>query len=129
MKQDTSHDLDLQTVFQSMGADAEMEAMAIVTLLQASGIPAVLVGSASIPAFPFEVKVPKDHVEEAKRRIEEARAAGAAADGAEAAPLERIPGLVRVTIPILPSLSIDETLAFCRQIGFEGLRNSDEYAI
>jgi hypothetical protein len=81
-----SHDLDMESVLQSVGAEAEMEALAVHSLLNAAGIPAILVGSSSLPNLPFEVQVPHDHVDEARRRIAEAKAAGpAAAEEAERA--------------------------------------------
>lgn len=81
-----SHELDLESVFESSGAEAEMEAVAVHSLLEAAGIPAVIVGSSSLPNLPFEVQVPHDHVEDARRRIAEAEAAGpAAAEEAERA--------------------------------------------
>lgn len=78
-----SHELDLESVFESAGLEGELEAMGIHSLLTAAGIPAVIVGSSSLPNLPFEVQVPHDHIEEARKRIEEAEAAGPA--GAEEA--------------------------------------------
>lgn len=81
-----SHEFDLESVFESAGAEGEMEALAVHSLLTASGIPAVIVGSSSLPNLPFEVQVPRDHVEQARQRIAEAEAAGpSAADEAEQA--------------------------------------------
>ncbi len=81
-----SHELDLESVFEAVGVEGEMEAMAVHSLLVAAEIPAVMVGSSSLPNLPFEVQVPHDHVAEARRRIAEAEAAGpAAADEAEQA--------------------------------------------
>ena len=79
MEPDTSHGLDLVPVFEALGTEAEMEAMAIHSMLQASDIPAVLVGSSSLPNLPFQVMVPQDHVELAQARMKEAQAAGPAA--------------------------------------------------
>lgn len=81
-----SHELDLESVFEASGAEGEMEAMAVHALLIAADIPAVMVGSSSLPNLPFEVQVPHDHVDEARRRIAEAEAAGpSAAEEAEKA--------------------------------------------
>lgn len=81
---DPSHELDLVTVFQAAGAEAEMEAVAVRSLLEASGIAAVLVGSSALPSLPFEVRVPADRADEARARIAEAAAAGpSAAEEAE----------------------------------------------
>ncbi|MBL8213220.1 MAG: hypothetical protein JNK87_21055 [Bryobacterales bacterium] len=83
---DISHDLDLATVFESQGAEGEMEAMAVHGVLVANGIDAVLMGSSSLPNLPFIVKVPLETQAEAQRLLAEAQAAGpAAADEAEQA--------------------------------------------
>lgn len=130
MKPDTSHELDLEVVFEGLGVGAEMEAMSIQSILEAGGIPAVLVGSASLPNFPFQIKVPHDQVTEAKRRIEEAKAAGpSGAEEAEETPLQRTPGLLELVAPILPSLNLDESIAFAVQLGFSlTKRHGDRYA-
>jgi hypothetical protein len=73
---DTSDDLDLVTVFSSNNHDAEMEAMAIRGVLDAAGVPSLVVGTSVIPVFSFEVRVPSIWVEEAERLIAESRAAG-----------------------------------------------------
>ena len=83
---DPSHDLDLVTIFSSSNVDAEMEALAIHSILQASGIPSVVVGASTIPALDFQVQVPRANVAEAQRVLQEAREAGPeAAAEAEAA--------------------------------------------
>ncbi|MBV6433700.1 MAG: hypothetical protein IANPNBLG_03918 [Bryobacteraceae bacterium] len=83
---DPSHELDLEAVYSSIGAEAEMEAMAIQSVLEANGIPAILEGSSTLPNLPFSVKVPLDLVETALQRIKEAQAAGpSAAEEAELA--------------------------------------------
>ena len=83
---DPSSALDMVTLFSSSALDAELEANNIHGLLQASGIPSVIVGASMIPVFEFQVQVPREHVEEAERLIEEACAAGPeAAAEAEAA--------------------------------------------
>ena len=79
MTPDLSHELDLETVFEAVGTEAEMEAMAVQSILEGSGLSAVLVGSSSLPTLPFQVQVPRDQVEAARQRINEARAAGPAA--------------------------------------------------
>jgi hypothetical protein len=68
-----SHDLDFVPVFRDQGAEAEMEAISIRSLLEANGIPSVMIGSSQIPSFPFEVRVPKSRLEEAKGLLESAR--------------------------------------------------------
>jgi uridylate kinase len=73
-----SHDLDLVTVFQSAGTTSDMEALSVQSLLEASGIAAVVVSAEVLPNLPEEVRVAKEHVTEAKRIIAAALAAGAA---------------------------------------------------
>lgn len=82
---DNSEQFDLVTVFRSEEHSAEMEALAIQGLLEAAGIPAVLVGTAVLPVLPFEVRVPKARQEEAERLIAESQAGGpqAAEEAAE----------------------------------------------
>lgn len=83
---DPSHELDLETVFQAVGTEAEMEAIAVQSVLVSNGIEVVLMGSSSLPTFPFEVRVPHEQAEQARQLIEEARASGpAAAEEAERA--------------------------------------------
>lgn len=80
---DESHDLDLVTVFRPAGGGGEMEAMSVKAILESNGISAMLVGDARLPNLPEEVRVPREHVTQAKRLIAEALAAGPA--GAEEA--------------------------------------------
>jgi hypothetical protein len=82
---DASSDLDLVTIFHSSNLDSELEANSIHSVLQAAGVPSVLVGTSVIPSLAFEVQVPRARLEEAERLLEEARAAGPeAAEEAEA---------------------------------------------
>lgn len=76
---DASHELDLATLWSSSNHDAEMEAMQIHGLMQANGIPSILVGPSTIPVLEFQVRVPVDIIGDAQRILEEARAAGPAA--------------------------------------------------
>lgn len=64
------------TLFSSSNTDAEMECTAIHSILQAEGIPSFVVGASTIPVLEFQVQVPRIHLEEAQRILEEARAAG-----------------------------------------------------
>ena len=73
-----SHDLDLVTVFQSAGTTSDMEAQSVQSLLEASGIAAVVVNAEMLPNLPEEVRVAREHVTEAKRIISDALQAGAA---------------------------------------------------
>lgn len=77
--EDASHELDLVTFFSSSNHTAEMEATAIHSILEANGIPSVLVGASSIPSLEFQVQVPRSSLEEAERVVAEAKAAGPAA--------------------------------------------------
>lgn len=131
MTPDTSHQLDLESVFEAIGTEAEMEAIALQSMLEASGFDAVVVGSSALPNLPFKVQVPRDQVEAARKRVEEAKAAGpAGAEEAENAVTEHGTGLITVTIPCLPSLNLDETQAFYQQLGFSlGGRFDEEYMI
>lgn len=76
---DPSHALDLVTLFSSSNHDAEMEANAIHSVLEANGIPSLVVGAPQIPSLEFHVQVPKAQFEEAERVLAEAREAGPAA--------------------------------------------------
>ena len=79
---DTSHDLDLVTLFSSSNVDAELEATNIRLMLDAEGIPSLLVGSGPIPPLGFQVRVPRSRLVEAEQVLQEARAAGPAAAAA-----------------------------------------------
>lgn len=76
---DPSHDLDLETIFDALGATAEMEAIWVRGVLEANGIQSVLVGAPVYPNLRFLVRVPKNEAERARQVLEEARAAGPAA--------------------------------------------------
>lgn len=76
---DPSHALDLVTLFSSVNHDAEMEANAIHGVLEANGVPSLVVGTPQIPSLEFQVQVPRAHLEEAERVLAEAREAGPAA--------------------------------------------------
>jgi len=80
---DPSETLDEVTVFHAAGNSSEMDAASVQALLDAGGIPAVVVGDARFPNFGQEVRVPKEHVTEAKRLIADALVVGSA--GAEEA--------------------------------------------
>jgi len=80
---DTSHDLDMVTLYVSSTVDAEMEADMIRGLLESNGVPSLMVRATGVPIFGFEVKVPRERLAEARRLVDEAKAAGpeAAAEG------------------------------------------------
>lgn len=82
---DESHDLDMVTVFRSVGTGTESEAMAVKGLLDSAGIPAVIVADARWPNLPEHVRAPRAQAAEARRVIAEALVNGpGAADEAEA---------------------------------------------
>jgi hypothetical protein len=56
-----------------------MEAGAIHGLLEANGIPSIIVGAPQIPSLEFQVQVPRARLEEAERVLADARDAGPAA--------------------------------------------------
>jgi hypothetical protein len=83
---DPTPDESLAPVFSSSNHDAEMEALTIRGILEASGVPAIVVGPSVLPNLEFQVQVPEHMLGEAQRLIDEARAAGSqAAVEAEAA--------------------------------------------
>ncbi|MGC9971795.1 MAG: hypothetical protein ABSE56_14525 [Bryobacteraceae bacterium] len=76
---DLSPDLDMVPVFASDAAEAEMLATQIRSILEARDIPSVLTSGSMFPSLPFEVRVPKIRLEEARQAIVEAQEAGPAA--------------------------------------------------
>jgi hypothetical protein len=92
MAQDTGQDQTLNTHALDMvtlpggTVSSEMEADVIRGLLDAGGIPSLVVAAAQYPNLGYEVKVPRGRVVEAETLIAEAQAAGPeAAAEAEAA--------------------------------------------
>lgn len=77
--EDPSHEVDMVPLFSETGALAEMEAVAIQGILEASEIPSTLYGNSTLPVTEFSVNVPKDRFEEAQQVLEQAQAAGPAA--------------------------------------------------
>jgi hypothetical protein len=81
----STHALDMITLPGGM-VSSEMEADMIRGVLDAGGIPCLVVSAEQFPNLGFEVKVPRGRVVEAETLVAEARAAGpAAAAEAEAA--------------------------------------------
>jgi hypothetical protein len=81
---DPSHDLDMVTVFVSDAPDAELVSTQIRSILDAQGITSLLVSGSMFPNFPFEVRVPRERLEDARQAIAAAEDAGpAAAEEAE----------------------------------------------
>src|SRR5690242_19726820 len=87
---DPSHDLDLVPLFSSATIDAEIEIEVIRGLLEANGIPSVVRNPVGTPPLGYQLDVPSSRLEEARRLIAEAEAAGPeAAAEAEAASEEK----------------------------------------
>src|SRR5258706_14890695 len=83
---DPSHDLDMVPLLTTTPVDGEVEAEIVRSILDANGIPSILQPVAGYPALGFDLRVPRALAQEAKRVIEEQRAAGpSAAETAEAA--------------------------------------------
>jgi hypothetical protein len=81
---DLSHDLDMVTVFNSQDYNAELLATGIRSVLEEAGIPSVLVSASVFPSLPFEVRVPRERLDDARRAIAAAQEAGpTAAEEAE----------------------------------------------
>ncbi len=70
-----SHALDMVTL-PSGSVSTEMEADMIRGVLDANGIPSLLVAAAEFPPLGYEVKVPRGLLREAAELVEQARAAG-----------------------------------------------------
>jgi hypothetical protein len=76
MENDTE---EMVAVFSSSNHDAEMEVMTIKGMLEASGVPAMVVGPHVLPNLEFQVQVSQELAGKAQDLIAEARAAGPAA--------------------------------------------------
>jgi hypothetical protein len=70
-----SHALDMVTL-PNGSVSTEMEADMIRGVLDANGIPSIVVAAAELPPLGYEVKVPRGLVREAAELVEQARAAG-----------------------------------------------------
>jgi hypothetical protein len=83
---DLSHDLDMVTLYESSTADAEIEVEVIHGILETNGVPSFVVSGFACPNLGYQVQVPRSRIDEARRLIDEAEAAGPeAAAEAEAA--------------------------------------------
>ncbi len=77
---DNSPDLDSVVVFHAHGGTtSEMEAIGIKSMLEASGIAALIVGDSVLPNLAFDVRVAREHADRARQVIAEAEAIGAQA--------------------------------------------------
>ena len=83
-----SHALDMVPL-PSGSVSTEMEADMIRGVLDANGIPSLLVAAAQYPNLGFEVKVPRGRLMEAEELVAEARAAGPEAAAEAEAETER----------------------------------------
>lgn len=75
----TSHDLDMVSLYRSTTVDAEIEADIISGILDSHNIPTLKSRAMGYPSLGFEVLVPRERLRDAERLIEEAKAAGPAA--------------------------------------------------
>jgi len=76
---DPSPELDVVTIMELQGTTGEVEALAIKSILDASDIPSVMVGTSTLPNLSFLIQVPAEDVDRARAVIAEAQAAGPAA--------------------------------------------------
>jgi hypothetical protein len=67
---------EMVPLFSSSNHDAEMEAENVHALLEANGIPNIVVGPSVLPVVEFQVQVPRERLEEARQVIADAEAAG-----------------------------------------------------
>ena len=82
---DPSHDLDMEPLYFSQTIEAEMEAEVIRGLLESNGIPSI-VSSSPVPTLGYQIRVPKNRLEEAAQLIADSELGGPeAAAEAEAA--------------------------------------------
>lgn len=72
----TSHDLDMVTLYRSATVDAGIEADIIRGILDSHGIPSLKSQAMGYPSLGFEVLVHRANSRNAERLIEEAKAAG-----------------------------------------------------
>jgi hypothetical protein len=80
-----SHELDMEALYFSQTIEAEVEAEVIRGILESNGIPSV-VSSSPVSSLGYQIHVPKNRLDDAKRLIAEQEAAGPeAAAEAEAA--------------------------------------------
>jgi ribosomal protein L11 methylase PrmA len=79
-------ELDLVPLFEVGTELTEIEAMSLQTLLEANGIPVVVISGSQMPNLLNEVRVPRELLEEAERIVREAAETGEAAAAAEAEP-------------------------------------------
>lgn len=76
---DPTPDESMVPVFSSSNHDAETETMIVKGILDASDVPAMVVGPQTLPNLEFQVQVPEHMLAEAQQLIDDARANGPAA--------------------------------------------------
>lgn len=77
MRNKSNSDADLEIIYHAEGSStAEIEALAIKSLLEANGIPVVMVGDPVLPNLPFEIKVASKDAQRARELIEKAQGTG-----------------------------------------------------
>ncbi len=76
---DPSPELDMVALTERMGATAEMEVIAMKSVLDDAGIGSVIIGDSALPNFSFQLRVAQADVEQARSVLAEAEAAGPAA--------------------------------------------------
>ena len=65
--------VELETVFHAEGSSlAEIETLDVKGLLEANGIPVIIVGDSMFPNLPYELRVPSADADRARRLISEA---------------------------------------------------------
>ena len=74
-KNDPTPDESMVPVFSSSNHDAESEAMIVKGILEASGVPAMVVGPQILPNLEFQVQVPEHMLGAAQRLLDDARSA------------------------------------------------------
>src|SRR5215469_141993 len=72
----TSHALDMVALYDSSTVDSQIEADVIRGVLDSSGIPSLVKRPGPFPPLDFQVLVPRGRLHEARRLLDEARAAG-----------------------------------------------------
>ena len=73
---DNSPELDMTILGYYHGVEGELEARSVESVLRAAGIPAVVEGAIGFSSVPFEVSVPRNRLEEAKKVLADALQAG-----------------------------------------------------
>lgn len=76
---DTSHELDMITLYRPATAVSEIEAQVIRGILDSHGIPSLMLRAMGNPQLGFEVQVARRNLHDAERLLEEALTAGPAA--------------------------------------------------